>query len=145
MDSPKKAELSKAVLNISTYKPHPSNEFAEMRQYTSIDITDLLRENGIDEICQVNGVSAIEGDEGLLMLPTFTSPEVCLLEKKISDVVDAAIVNEKQGKAIKRLIAKEFQEFIDEHRDPIKKCDFVKKYVDDLFEKELNGKDGNNS
>lgn len=146
MDSPKKAvEFSKAVLNVSTYKPHLSNEYADVGQCVSIDITDLLEKNGVDEICQVNGVSAIEGEEGLLILPTFTSPEICLLEKKISDVIDAAIVNEKQGKAIKKLIAKEFQEFIDEHWDPIKKCSFVKKYVDDLFEKELNGKDGNNS
>lgn len=138
MNSPKKAiEFSKAVLNVSTYKPHPSNEIAEMRQYTSIDITDLLRENGVDEICQVNGVSAIEGEEGLLMLPTFTNPEICLLEKKISDVVDAAIVNEKQGKAIKKLIAKEFQEFIDEHWGPIKECSFVKEYIDELFSKEM--------
>lgn len=138
MNSPKKAvEFSKAVLNVSTYKPHPGNEFAEMRQYASIDITDLLRENGVDEICQVNGVSAIEGKEGLVTLPTFTNPEVCLLEKKISDVIDAAIVNEKQGKAIKKLIAKEFQEFIDGHWEPIKECDFFKEYVDGLFEEEM--------
>lgn len=138
MDSPKKTiEFSKAVLNVSTYKQHPSNDLAEMRQYTSIDITDLLRENGIDEICQVNGVSAIEGKEGLVTLPTFTNPEICLLEKKISDVVDAAIVNEKQGKAIKKLIAKEFQEFIDEHWEPIKGCSFVKEYIDELFSKEM--------
>ena len=138
MNSPKKAiEFSKAVLNVSTYKQHPSNDFDEMRQYTSIDITDLLRKNGVDEICQVNGVSAIEGKEGLLMLPTFTNPEICLLEKKISDVVDAAIVNEKQGKAIKKLIAKEFQEFIDEHGEPIRECDFTKDYVDKIFEEEM--------
>ena len=137
MNSPKKAQLSKAVLNVSTYKPHPSNELAEMRQYTSIDITDLLRKNGIDEICQVNGVSATEGEEGLLMLPTFTNPEICLLEKKIYDVIDAAIVNEKQGKAIKKLIAKEFQEFIDEHWEPIKECSFAKEYIDELFSKEM--------
>ena len=136
MDSPKKAvQLSKAVLNVTTYKTHPSNEFAEMRQYTSIDITDLLRENGIDGIYQVNGVSAIEGEEGLVTLPAFTNPEICLLEEKISDVVDAAIVNEKQGKAVKQLIAKEFQEFIDEHWEPIKGCSFGKEYIDELFEK----------
>ena len=138
MNSPKKAiEFSKAVLNVSTYKQHPSNEFAETRQYTSIDITDLLRKNGVDEICQVNGVSAIEGEEGLVPLPTFTEPEMSLLEKKVSDVIDAAIVNEKQGKAIKKLIAKEFQDFIDEHWEPIKECDFSKDYVDELFEKAL--------
>lgn len=139
MNGPKKAiEFSKAVLNVSTYKQHPSNEIEEMRQYTSIDITDLLRKNGVDEICQVNGVSAIEGEEGLVTLPTFTEPEIGLLEKKVSDVVDAAIVNEKQGKAIKKLIAKEFQDFIDEHWEPIKECSFFKEYVDELFEKALN-------
>lgn len=138
MNSPKKAiEFSKAVLNVSTYKQHPNNETVEMRQHASIDITDLLRENGIDEICQVNGVSAVEGEEGLVALPTFTNPEICLLEKKISDVVDAAIVNEKQGKAIKKLIAKEFQEFIDEHWEPIKGCDFVKEYIGELISKEM--------
>lgn len=145
MDSPKKAELFKAVLDVTTYKPHPGNEYADVGQYTSIDITDLLRENGVDEICQVNGVSAIEGKEGLVTLPTFTNPEICLLEKKISDVVDAAIVNEKQGKAIKKLIAKEFQDFIDEHWDPIKKCDFVKEYVDELFKEELGAEHKDNA
>lgn len=146
MNSPKKAvEFSKAVLNVSTYKPHPGNEFAEMRQYASIDIADLLRENGVDEICQVNGVSAIEGKDGLVTLPTFTNPEMCLLEKKISDIIDAAIVNEKQGKAIKKLIAKEFQEFIDGHWEPIKGCDFVKEYVDGLFEEELKAEHKDNA
>lgn len=145
MDSPKKAELFKAVLDVTTYKPHPGNEYADVGQYVSIDITDLLEKNGVDEICQVNGVSAIEGKEGLVTLPTFTNPEICLLEKKISDVVDAAIVNEKQGKAIKKLIAKEFQDFIDEHWDPIKKCDFVKEYVDELFKEELGAEHKDNA
>ena len=146
MNSPKKAlEFSKAVLNVSTYKPHPGNELAEMQQYTSIDITDLLRENGVDEICQVNGVSAIEGEEGLVMLPTFTNPEISLLAKKISDIIDAAIVNEKQGKAIKRLVNAEFDDFISDHWAPIKKCDFVKEYVDELFKEELGAEHKDNA
>lgn len=146
MNSPKKAvEFSKAVLNVSTYKPHPGNEFAEMRQYASIDITDLLGENGVDEICQVNGVSAIEGEKGLVMLPTFTGPEVSLLAKKISDIIDAAIVNEKQGKAIKRLVNAEFDDFISDHWDPVKKCDFAKEYVDELFEGELKAEHKDNA
>jgi hypothetical protein len=72
-----------------------------------------------------------------VILPAFTGPEIHLLEEKISDVVDAAIVNEKQGKAIKKLIAKEFREFIDEHWEPIRGCSFVKEYIDGLVDKEM--------
>ena len=144
MNSPKKdVELSKAVLNITTYKSHPSNDFAEIRQQVAVDITELLREYGIDSICQVQGVSAVEhgemveGYEALSMLPTVTEPQVSCLEKKICDIIDAAIVNDKQGKAIKKLIGEEFDDFKFDLWDDLKQCDFVKEYVDKLFDEEL--------
>ena len=138
MNSPKKAiEFSKAVLNVTTYEPYPGNEFAEVRQNITIDITDLLRENGVDEICQVNGVSAIEGEEGLMMLPTFTGAELRLLEKKIHDVIDATIVNDKQGKAIKAIISGEIDKYFTEHWDPITECKFAKDYIDEQISKEI--------
>jgi len=144
MDSPKKAvELSKAVLNLTTYKAHPGSDFADVQQYVAVDITDLLKKNGVDSVYQVDGVSAIEnGDmvedgEALSMLPTFTNPQICLLNKEVLDIIDAAIVNEKQAKAIKKLIDQKFEDFISEHWDPIRRCKFTKEYYDRLFDEEM--------
>ena len=144
MSSPKKAvELSKAVLNLTTYKAHPGNEFADVQQYVTVDITDLLKKNGVDSVYQVDGVSAIESGgmvedgEVLSMLPTFTDPQIRLLNKEVFDVIDAAIVNEKQSKAIKKLIDQKFEDFISEHWDPIRKCKFTKEYYDRLLDEEM--------
>ena len=143
MSSPKKAvELSKAVLNLTTYKAYPGNDFADVQQYVTVDITDLLKKNGVDSIYQVNGVSAIEsGDmvedgETLSILPTFAGPQIYLLNKEVLDVIDAAIVNEKQAKAIKKLIGQKFEDFMDEHWDPIRECKFTKESYDKLFDEE---------
>ena len=43
MNSPKKAQLSKAVLNVSTYKPHPSNE---LYRYQIKKVLEFLSEIG---------------------------------------------------------------------------------------------------
>ena len=146
MSSPKKAvELSKAVLNITTYKPHPGSDFPDVRQCISVDITDLLEKNGVESIYQVSGVSSLEKDNvisgpedyGLHVQIAVSEPEIRLLEKKMYDILDAAIVNEKQSKAIKKLIAQKFDDFNLDHFDPIKQCDFTKEHIDKLFEKEL--------
>lgn len=143
MDSPKKAaELSKAVLNVTTYKPHPDNEFVDLAQFKTIDITNLLEENGIDGIYQINGVSSFGVDltmssdpeeEGLFIEYAITEEELTLLEEEVSSIVDAAIVNEKQGKAVKKLIGEKFKAFLDLHSQPIKECSFVKDCYDKML------------
>lgn len=148
MSSPKKAvELSKAVLNVTTYTTLPGNDFAEARRDVSIDITDLLKNNGVDSVYQINGVSSIEKDGltepetedgNLNTMLAISGPELSVLEKRVYDVIDAAIVNEKQGKAIRRLIGSKFDDFRSSHWEPIKACEFVKEYYDYLLDKELN-------
>ena len=129
MDSPKKAQLSKAVLNVTTYKTHPENEFIGIPQATTIDITDLLDKNGVDHIAQVNGVSFFEEDEEGLS-PVFTrfiidDAEMDTLSADIFDIIDAAIVNEKQSKAIKHLIASRFDTFKFKHWEQIRNGDIL--------------------
>ena len=129
MNSPKKEKLSKAVLNVTTYKTHPENEFIGIPQATSIDITDLLDKNGVDNIAHVNGVSFFEeGEEGLS--PVFTrfvidESEMDTLSKDIFDIIDAAIVNEKQSKAIKHLVASRFDSFRFKHWEQIRNGDIL--------------------
>lgn len=129
MDSPKKAELSKAVLNVTTYKTHPENEFIGIPQATSIDITDLLDKNGVDDISHVNGVSFFEEDEEGVS-PVFTrfvidDAEIDKVSADIFDIIDAAIVNEKQSKAIKHLVASRFDSFRFKHWEQIRNGDIL--------------------
>lgn len=124
MDSPKKAELSKAVLNVTTYKQVPGNEHIEYPQATTIDISDLLDKNGVDHIAQVNGVSFFEEDEEGLS-PVFTrfvidDDELISLSNDIFGIIDAAIVNEKQSKAIKKLVTDRFDTFVFKRWDKIR-------------------------
>lgn len=126
MDSPKKAKLSKAVLNVTTYKQHPENEFIGIPQATFIDITDLLDKNGVDHIAQVNGVSFFEDEDA----PVFTrfvidDAEIDNISSDIFDIIDAAIVNEKQSKAIKHLVASRFDTFKFKHWEQIRNGDIL--------------------
>lgn len=129
MNSPKKAALSKAVLNVTTYKQHPDNEFIGFPQATTIDITDLLDKNGVDDISQVNGVSFFgEGEDGLS--PVYTQfviddAEINTLSTDIFDIIDAAIVNEKQSKAIKKLVTSRFDTLKFKHWEQIRNGDVL--------------------
>ncbi len=129
MNSPKKAALSKAVLNVTTYKTHPENEFIGIPQATSIDITDLLDKNGVDDISQINGASFFEEDEeGISPVLTrfvIDDAEIDKLSADIFDIIDAAIVNEKQSKAIKHLVASRFDSFRFKHWEQIRSGDII--------------------
>lgn len=126
MDSPKKAELSKAVLNVTTYKQHPENEFIGIPQATSIDITDLLDKNGVDHVAQVNGVSFFEDDSDIMFTRfVIDEAELDTLSHDIYDIIDAAIVNEKQSKAIKHLITSRFDTFRFKHWGQIRNGDIL--------------------
>lgn len=145
MNSPKKEKLSKAVLNVTTYKEDPENNFPPVAQYETIDITDLLKERGITSICSVNGAWSIGGpylqggeEDELVIEYTVTEVELRALCKRTCDILDVAIVNEKQNKALKKLIEDKFSDFIEEHWTPIQDCSETKSYIDELFEKEMN-------
>lgn len=122
MDSPKKAELSKAVLNVTIFKEHPDNDFIGVSQPAVIDITEALNEAGVDSIAQINGVSTIIEEES----PAWTrlvvdAQELNNLGADIFSIIDAAIVNEKQGKAVKKLMQSKFDAFLTKHLDRIRK------------------------
>lgn len=126
MDSSKKENLSKAVLNVTTYKQVPGKEYIECPQTTYIDITDLLDKNGVDHIAQVNGVSFFEGEDS----PMFTrfvidEAELDTLSHDIYDIINAAIVNEKQSNAIKKLITSRFDTFRFKHWEQIRNGDIL--------------------
>ena len=128
MDSPKKAQLSKAVLNVTTYNQVPGDEYIEYPQATTIDISDLLDKNGVDHIEQINGVSFCEkAEEGypVLMRYMVDNGEMDKLGADIYDIIDAAIVNEKQSKAIKKLIKDRFDHFSFKHWEKIRSGDIM--------------------
>lgn len=123
MDNPKQASLPKVVLNVTTYK-----EVGDIGvpMAKSIDITDILDKNGVDFSTQVNGVSDVPGNEG----PIFSrfvvdEKELNSLAKDINGIIDAAIVNEKQGKAIKKLIEDRFYHFSFKHWERIRNGDVL--------------------
>lgn len=146
MSSSKKVhELSKAVLNISTLKG-PDGEYLDIPRTYSIDITDFLKKNGINTICKISGITALEegpitaegGD--IVAQYVLTSEEANCLEKSVEDIVDAAVVNEKQCKAVKKLISEAFSDTLHDGTESIKSCDIVKSHYDKIFDEVLHEK-----
>ena len=123
MDNPKQALLPKVVLNVTTYK-----EVGDIGvpMAKSIDITDILDKNGVDFSTQINGVSEFPDGEGVVRSRfVVDEDELLSLSSDISGIIDAAIVNEKQGKAIKKLIKDRFDHFSFRHWENIRSGDVL--------------------
>ena len=123
MDNPKKASLPKVVLNVTTYKE--IGDFS-VPMAKSIDITDILDKEGVNYSSQVNGVSQYSDGDGVVSSRfVVDEAELLALSSDISGIIDAAIVNEKQGKAIKKLIGDRFSQFSFKHWENIRNGDIM--------------------
>ena len=124
MDNPKKASLPKVVLNVTTYK-EIGNIGIPMAK--DIDITDILDKEGVTFASQINGVSEHSQDGECVVQSRFVvdEDELVSLSSDINGIIDAAIVNEKQGKAIKKLIKDRFDHFSFRHWENIRSGDIM--------------------
>lgn len=123
MDNPKQASLPKVVLNVTTYKE--IGDFS-VPMAKDIDITDILDKEGVNYSSQVNGVSQHPDGEGPIHSRfVVDEAELFALSSDISGIIDAAIVNEKQGKAIKKLIKDRFDNFSFKHWENIRSGDIM--------------------
>lgn len=123
MDNPKQAQLPKVVLNVTTYK-----EIGDLSvpMANSIDITDTLDKEGVDYFTQINGVSEHPDGEGPIHSRfVVDEQELALLSEDINGIIDAAIVNDKQSKAIKKLIEDRFNNFSFKHWEQIRNGDII--------------------
>ena len=123
MDNPKQAQLPKVVLNVTAYK-----EIGDIGipMAKNIDITDILDKEGVDFFTQINGVSEFPDGEGVVRSRfVVDETELLSLSNDISGIIDAAIVNEKQGKAIKKLIKDRFDHFSFKHWENIRSGDIM--------------------
>ena len=123
MDNPKQASLPKVVLNVTTYK-----EIGDIGipVADTIDITDILDEKGVHYSSQINGVSDYpESDGPFFSRFVLDEKELFSLAEDVSGIIDAAIVNEKQGKAIKKLIKDRFDHFSFKHWKKIRSGDIM--------------------
>lgn len=123
MDNTKKAQLPKVVLNVTTYK-----EIGDISvpMAKNIDITDILDEEGVSYSTQINGVSELPDGDGVIQSRFVVDEgELLSLSDDISGIIDAAIVNEKQGKAIKKLITNRFDSFRFKHWEQIRNGDIL--------------------
>ena len=123
MDNPKQAQLPKVVLNVTAYK-----EIGDIGipMAKNIDITDILDKEGVDFFTQINGVSEFPDGEGVVNSRfVVDEAELLALSNDISGIIDAAIVNEKQGKAIKKLIKDRFDHFSFKHWENIRSGDIL--------------------
>ena len=109
MKSPNQS-TAKTFLNVTIFKPLEKNPNIGIPQATQIDITELLKENGVESFYNVNGVSHCEldkdGEYGDVPTETrFVLDEIYLrgIAKDFDRIIDAAIVNAKQAEAIKDL------------------------------------------
>lgn len=103
---------AKIFLNTTTYKPLKNNSDVGLPHPKAIDITDILRENGVCiGLYEINGVSMCElekeGEYGDVPVEThfvISQSEISDIAYNIFRIIDAAIVNTKQADAIKSLI-----------------------------------------
>lgn len=114
MKSPNQSTV-KTFLNVTIFKPLEKNPNVGLPQSKTIDITELLKENGVESFYNVNGISRCDvGEEdeyGANVVETrFVLDEVNLtqLMGRISNIIDASIVNQKQSDAVKNLVMSEF-------------------------------------
>lgn len=114
MKSPNQSTV-KTFLNVTIFKPLEKSPNVGLPQSKTIDITELLKENGVENFYNVNGVSRCdvgETDEyGSSPVETrFVLDEVNLtqLMDRIFRIIDASIVNQKQSDAVKKLVQNEF-------------------------------------
>ena len=123
MDNPKQASLPKVVLNVTTYKE--IGDFS-VPMAKDIDITDILDKEGVTFSSQINGVSQHPYGDGVVSSRfVVDEAELLALSSDISGIIDAAIVNEKQGKAIKKLIKDRFDHFSFKHWENIRSGDIM--------------------
>ena len=133
MDNSKKENLSKVVLNVTTYKPIPGTTL-DYPVSTTVDITDALASVGIDADIDdnvpdsINGVTQIGTDEFQTWHTHFVVPEQNLnsLKAEIKSIVTAAIVNTKQLSAVENLIDSKFDEFRFKLWEQIRDGDVIK-------------------
>ena len=114
MKSPNQS-TAKTFLNVTIFKPLEKNPNVGLPQPKTIDITELLKENGVESFYNVNGISRCEVGEtdeyGANPVETrFVLDEVNLdqLMHNIFRIIDASIVNQKQSDAVKKLVMGEF-------------------------------------
>lgn len=114
MKSPNQSTV-KTFLNVTIFKPLEKNPNVGVPQAKTIDITELLNENGVESFYNVNGVSRCDvGEEdeyGANPVETrFVLDEAILnaLMDGVFRIIDASIVNQKQSDAVKKLVMIEF-------------------------------------
>lgn len=114
MESPNQSTV-KTFLNVTIYKPLEKNPNIGLPQSKTIDITELLKENGVESFYNVNGVSQCdvgETDEyGANVVETrfvLNESDLTKLMENIFRIIDASIVNQKQSDAVKKLVMGEF-------------------------------------
>lgn len=114
MKSPNQS-TAKTFLNVTIFKPLEKNPNIGLPQPKTIDITELLEENGVESFYNINGVSRCEVGEtdeyGSSPVETrFVLDEAYLnrLLDNIFRIIDASIVNQKQSDAVKNLVEGEF-------------------------------------
>lgn len=114
MKSPNQSAV-KTFLNVTIFKPLEKNPNVGLPQSKTIDITELLKENGVESFYNVNGVSRCDvgetGEYGDYPVETrFVLDEANLtkLMENVFRIVDASIVNQKQSDAVKKLVMGEF-------------------------------------
>ena len=114
MESPNQSTV-KTFLNVTIFKPLEKNPNIGLPQPKTIDITDLLKENGVESFYNVNGISRCDvgetGEYGSTPVENrFVLDEVNLdqLMDRIFRIIDASIVNQKQSDAVKKLVMSEF-------------------------------------
>lgn len=118
-----KQSTAKTVLNAITYKKLPDSDGIGVPEPISVDITDLLKANNV-EYCCIYGISTFDAAVGHETVPytnfAVRPEEINQMFEEVENVVDAAIVNANQAKAMKRLLDGVMNSFLHAHWDNIR-------------------------
>ena len=115
-----KQSTAKTVLNAITYKKLPGSDGIGIPEPIGVDITDLIKANNV-EYCCIYGISTFDVTVGHGTVPytvfAVRPEEINQMFEEVEIVVDAAIVNANQAKAVKRLLDGIMNSFLNEHWD----------------------------
>lgn len=115
MTSSKQETLANAVLNVTVFKKIPGKDISIPTKET-IDIAGPLNEKGVG-FYQIHGISTWAGEDEYGCTPVdsrFVIDDAAIrnLGTEIENIMDAAIVNSTQAKAVKKLINDKICTFI---------------------------------
>lgn len=132
MESPNQQKAAKVFLNTTYYEKAPEAQ-DDILRVKNIDITELLKAHGVPvDSDHIRGATQLgvgyDGEPYAHTHWAFGEEALHFLRSDIDEVLQAAIVNNKQLSAVSSLIDEKIEDFLDRRKSKVYIDDIVKEY-----------------